>query len=421
MISPVRVRWRLSRGCTAVGLLLATSAEPSAAADPARVPARLDWGTSVCGDAQGFPARVQKRTQRVRFVDRREDVTVFLSIEPQGTGLDARVQIRTAAGRQVVSRSIASPDCDDALDALALVVAISLEGRAQELDRARSARRPPVPPRKRLPRPPTPPPASPEPAPDPNTEPPSPPMAELPPPEASAPPEPSAPPASTTAEPAPPEPAPAPPPAAAVVEPPPVLASDSERDVPPKRDSEATRAGIWLGVGVDAEMAVSAAPRPMFGAGFWLELTWERESMVSPSVTLGLSHVRLNAYEHPDGKADFQLNTIRLDVCPIRFGSALLELRPCVAGASGDLIARGHATFFSEDALLRWAAIGGGLQGIARLGPVELRTTVGVEVPLGRDKFRFGPICPENDCEDGVFHTVGPVATRLEVGAGVSF
>jgi hypothetical protein len=206
-----------------------------------------------------------------------------------------------------------------------------------------------------------------------------------------------------------------------VVEPPPTVDATEPIDAPPRPEPKVPRTGFWLGVGLDAEMALSVAPRPMLGAGLWLEATWERDSWLSPSATIGASHVRLDAYEQSDGKSDFQLNTFRLELCPVRAGNGPFELRPCVTGASGDFKISSYETFGGRDVIARWAALGAVLRGVARLGPVELRTAVGAEVPHDRDWLRFGPECTEIDCEDGVFHRVGAFATRLEIGAGVSF
>ena len=108
--------------------MLSVLAAAPAAGAAERVPTRLVWDGSTCGSEQDFAARVMQRNRAIRFVSSGEEVAVRLSIAPGPAGLDARVRIE-AKGRAPVTRRIQSPDCDDALDALALVVAIGVEGR----------------------------------------------------------------------------------------------------------------------------------------------------------------------------------------------------------------------------------------------------------------------------------------------------
>jgi len=405
--SLVRSRRRFGGACrSGVALLVTAMAGSAAAADPVRIPARLEWGVSVCGDAQGFASRVLRRTQRVRFVEQGEDLTVFLSIEPQGTGLEARAEMRSS-GRQILNRRIASPDCDDALDALALVVAISLEGRASEMERIRLAPKPRPPPRKA-------PLAAVVVEPAQPAEPAVTPPAEPPPPS-----EPT--PSIDQAPAAPPEPAPEPPPAAVVVEPPPPASAESQIDLPPEPEPAGAEEGFWFAAGLSAEMALGVAPSPMLGAGAWASATWERAGILSPAVTIGFSHVRLEGYQQPEGEADFALNAGSLVLCPVRFGSARFELRPCAAGSLGQTGSVGHDTFFAEDYVRPWATLGGSILGLARFGPVEVRTNVVIAAPLVRDSFAFGAECPENTCESDVFYRVNAVVTQVGIGVGLGF
>jgi hypothetical protein len=379
----------------------------SATAKLLPIPTRLDWVTTVCGDDEGFAARVLQRTKMVRFVGSGARFTVRLSIEQRGTALEARVRIEGPDGPETV-RQIASPNCDDALDALALVVAISLEARATELKNAKSGRRAaPTPSRRRSPdaatvepaktpgaAPETP--AEPVPADHPAPEEPSPSA-----PSAAAP-EPSAP--SSPAERTPPRTGAS---SAAAVRAAPATPSGTPR--------ESTH-GWTFGAGISALLSIGVAPRPLFGGELRLRSSWERDGAVSPEASLGLSHQRLDGFRRPGGEADFALTVANLEVCPLRLDVPPLGIRPCATASAGQLNASGHQTFSAAALHRPWVAFGGSLQFIARLGPLELRASVGAAGPLDRDSFRFGGPCVDS-CE-GEFHRVEHLIWTGALGVG---
>lgn len=384
---------------------------PAAAAPPNRIATRLDWGVSVCGDAEGFASRVLKRTRAVRFVEAGEQLTVRLSIEPQGSGLDASVTL-VGRGASGVTRHIASPDCDDALDALALVVAISLEARAHDA-RAAAAGRPPgrtTPRRTPARAKPVDPPAPAGSAPDVDPELPSPAL-----------PEPDPAPPVAVAEPEPV--APSPPPSQ---DPPPAVVAPSEA---PDLTREADRVTakpqllehVELAAGVSAQLSIGVAPEALVGAQLWLRAVWERNSWLSPEAALSYGYQRRGGFVQADGEADFALGAAALDVCPLRVGVAALHLRPCVSGALGRLNAVGHETFFPRTENRPWSSFGANAQLVARLGIVKITASFGVAKPMVRDRFRFGSECSGAACEVDVFHRVHAAVWSGAAGAGLAF
>ena len=94
-------------------------------------------GTTAVTTGAPVGNRVLQRNRAIRFVASGEDIAVRLSIRQTPGGLDARVRIESK-GRAPVTRRIQSPDCDDALDALALVVAIGVESPTSTGRRARA-------------------------------------------------------------------------------------------------------------------------------------------------------------------------------------------------------------------------------------------------------------------------------------------
>jgi len=392
----------------AIGVTLSLGGTAEAAPQP-RVPTRLVWDGAVCGAADDFAARVGKRSNVVRFVQRGQRLTVRLRIERRADGLDASASIEER-GRAPTVRRIQSPDCDDALDALALVVAIGVEGASHaQRTPPRSRRRPP--PRER----PTPPIETPP-------EPPAPEASELPTEVPAPPPQPtpSVPPPSKTAPPAAtsePAPEPAPPaPPAPIAEPP------AQREPEIDAGSRAAPAPIELGAGLSASMLIGVAPNPLWGGALWVSVGWAREGVWSPELVASGQYQRLDSFTRPGGQADFVLSSASLALCPLRFGSASLSVRPCASGTLGRLEVDGHSTFDARSSVRPWSTVGGSLEGVARAGVVEFRAVLGATAPLSRDWFSFDVPCAAGAiCEADVFHRVAPVIWSGALGAGVRF
>jgi hypothetical protein len=383
-------------------------------AQSAPIPTRLDWVTTVCGDDESFASRVLKRTRAVRFVGSGARFTVRLSIETRGSALEARVRIEGPGGPDTV-RQIASPNCEDALDAVALVVAISLEARAAELKKATPITRPQ--------RPRSPPPRKlPEALPSPPAAPAEQPLAP-----ASSPPEPQTPapaaPAPAAPEAPPPAPAPAPPLLLTVpgAEASPAPLERAGREAPLAPRVRADDGDGWaFGTGVSALFSLGVAPRVLIGAAFWLRSSWEREGVWAPTASLGVAHQRLDGLRQPGGEADFALTVANLELCPVRIGAGPLRVRPCATGSAGQLSASGHQTFSAAAWTRPWGALGASLQSSVLLGPLELGATLGVARPLVRDSFRFGLPCVDSGCS-GSFHRVEPLIWTGAVDVGLRF
>jgi hypothetical protein len=408
-------------GGACLSFLHATAPAVSAAE---RVPTRLVWDGSVCGSQQDFAARVVQRNRAIRFVSSGEEVAVRLSIQPGSNGLDARVRIE-AKGRAPVTRRIQSPDCDDALDALALVVAIGVEGRPRSAGRRPRAR---VAAPRRIPARPAVAPAPPSAAPEP--EPPAP-----------APPEPSAP-ATPPSEPTPPTGAASGAPSGSpdrAVEPPlaetaaPAAAANlpepgSAAEAPPAvtdvgttaSASESATGGVLIGAGLAALSSVGIAPDPMLGGAVWVSAEWDRAGAWAPEMVLDAMHQERGDHDEARGEAGFSLNAVSLAVCPLRFGKSTLELRPCLSGALGQLESDGGQTYSPRDQTRPWSSIGASLSASVVFGIVELRASLGASTPLHRDSFRFGPECSGAACEADVFHRVAPLIWTGALGAGLT-
>jgi hypothetical protein len=395
-----------------------------AAAAP-QVPTRLVWNGSVCSNAADFAARVRQRTSAVRFVQRGQRISVRLRIERSGPGLDASVSIE-ARGHAPVRRHIESPDCDDALDALALVVAIGVEGRAAAdrgaapRSRPRAIRRPP-------------PESAPLPVVEPLPDPVAPPVAAVD--ERPTPIEPSAAPEPTPPEPAARE-APNAPLLPAAETPPPTMNASSvpprapvaispvapEPEVDAPELAPATRAPAYhVGAGLSAQMSLGVAPQPLVGGALWIATGVAGEGVWSPELIVSAMHQRLDGLTRASGEVDFALSAGGVSFCPVRLGSAILQVRPCGAVAIGQLSTHPHETYDARSRDRPWRTLGGSLELLAVFGIVELRAAIGGAAPLIRDEFQFGLVCSGPACEADVFHRVAPVIWSGAAGAGIRF
>lgn len=447
--SPARCRVR--RGirralCLVLVCVVGAFSRSSQAAGPRPITTRLEWGSSVCGDAEGFESRVLKRTRNVRFVTAREQLTVRLSIAPKGAALDARVTLQSK-GRPAVSRRIASPDCNDALDALALVVAISLEARAQEaVAKSARPRRPRSVEQPKAPPPPldsgqtTLPPGGGATTPAATTE--APEGSSVAPPTASgltssekaAAPTPApalsplaeAPAVGAVTDPAAPiqsvpvvsQPAPVVP--ARPIGPPSSTALGGQLDSAPTAEAPA-RPWAMAG-GVAAAVSFGVSPNALIGGQLWVRTGWQRDSLVSPELLLAVAHQVQNGFVQAEANVDFTLDSASAELCPIRLGGSVLELRPCAGLSLGRLHAAAHRTFAAKSAQRPWGLLGASAQLAAHLGPVELRAAFGMGLPLVRDGFRIGsPDCTEETCQDEAFHRVKSVVSSLGLGVGLGF
>jgi hypothetical protein len=372
-------------------------AGPARAAEPAPILAHIDWQGAICGDAQQFAARILGRTERVRFVSVGEQLRLAVRIEPQGNSLRANVTF-LAAGQAPVVRRIESPDCNDALDALALVVAIGVDQRWRERALAAKAGKPPARPRRRPARAPEPPPPSnPEPA------------------------EPALDPGEGSVTFSPSTLAAAPPPEPRVVPIP--FASRPLPSVPSPPGSAPDSAPSWSWAGgLGARLLSGAAPEALLGGELWLRAGWERDSVFSPDFGLSVAHDRISGVARAEGSADFALSAAALELCPLRWGTRRLRLQPCFASTLGWLRASGRRTFRAHTESSPWWTLGGGAQAIANFGGVALRLAGGVAHPLARPGYRFHSIeCMGEGCAEPAFHRVAPIVWSIGLGAGVSF
>ena len=333
-----------------VGALL--SAAVPAWAQPAP-DARLEVvADPSCSTRDELVARVAARSTRIRFVSAEAGLpSMTARIEPGAKGaVVAELTVVEPDGRKFVRR-LEAPSCAAATDALALVVAITLDPSVVATTDVSGAAA-----------------------------------------DKSA--------ASTATN------------DGAAAKPPEATAEKRPAGAPGAND-EAAASIRRLTAGVAAEVVAGPAPTAMPGIALQVQGALDRPSIWSPAAILTLSHVWSGALAEAGATAEFTLDLLALDACPLRLAALNVEARACAAGALGRLSAQGSNTYDPRSVSRAFATAGGSaLLTLVLWSRVELRARLGVGATLWRDAFEFTP---------EVFHRVASVTLVGDVGIGVRF
>jgi hypothetical protein len=379
---------------------LAVLAGAPAVAAPGDGAAALDTSASLdvdappgCAARADLVARVALRSARIRFVAAAGDVTalraqIATAAAARGGrvavgGVAADLTIVRADGRHA-TRHLVAASCDEAVDALALMIAILLDPAAAAEPIARAA------------------PAGGGPGGGADEAAPAPRVTEAPREDVAA---------GAVVVRSPP-PSPPPPPAGAVV---PAVAVPSLRAAagvappsPPRRASVRR----W-GVGASLRAVTGPAPRIMLGAAVDVVLAIDRDSVWSPALRLTAAHHALSGWAAPGGTAAFTLDLIEAQLCPLRLRAARLDLRGCATAAAGRLRASGSDTFGPESHARLDASVGAAaVIGLALTRRLSIEGVIGAGDALRRDAFEFSP---------AVFHRVPALTAATSLGLAAQF
>jgi hypothetical protein len=154
-------------------------------------------------------------------------------------------------------------------------------------------------------------------------------------------------------------------------------------------------------------------PGVMPGVALYLQAGLERSSVWSPAALVGLTHAWRSNIEEPGGIASFTLDAVSLDACLLRFRALRFELAPCASLLGGRFAARGTDTQnpVSESARPFWVLGAAGVASLRLVWRLEASARLAVGANLVRDSFEFTPV---------VFHTVAPVTLAASLGLGMS-
>jgi hypothetical protein len=149
-------------------------------------------------------------------------------------------------------------------------------------------------------------------------------------------------------------------------------------------------------------VGVAVAPEPGTGHRFW-----------SPAARLRWAHDWLGEWQAPGGVADFTLDSLELDICPVALGIAGFAARACAAGLGSRIVAHGSQTFSPETHVEYLMAAGAAVWLALRVAPhVALEGSLVGGASLQRDTFAFRP---------AAFYRVAPITLAGSLGLGVTF
>jgi hypothetical protein len=335
-------------------LVQSASGTSGAPADALSTKARLDLrGAAGCISRGDVASRVAARSPRIMFVD---DAAIFAhvaltSVRPGN--VVAEVVLATPGGERA-PRRFAARSCAEAADAIAVIIAVTLDPTFKATGRNTSGTG-----------------ASAENGTDREAAPPAEKPADQQPP-AVAPP--AAPPATVEA----------------VASPVPVAARRS------------------FGVSVAGQTIFGPAPAVMPGIAISGMVALERGGVWSPALFVGATRVWRDDLAETGGTASYTLDAATVDACPLRLGGPWLAARPCAAALVGRLNTSGTNTRAAASATRPFATAGVSIG--ASVGTiVEVSARVGVGVTVLRDSYEFG---------GATFHRASPltIAASLAVG-----
>jgi hypothetical protein len=304
----------------------ATGGEPGATPPRTRLEVR---GSPECVSRNDLMARVAARSPRIQFADDGE-ITAQVAVMSARPGSVVAELTLGAASAPASPRRVVGRSCGEAADAVALIMAVTLDPTL----RPGGVAEPPASP--------TPPPAPPPPQ--------------------------TIPPATT----------------------PPAPATTVESRAPASAPAGPTRRRF--GAAVAGQTIFGPAPNVMPGVAVYAMITLERDGVWAPALVLGATHVWRTDISETDGSASFTLDAASLDVCPVRVGSARLAFRPCASALAGRLNASGGSGTRNAGSVARpFGAAGAALTaGGGLTGRIELSVRLGVGVTLLRDAYELG-------------------------------
>jgi hypothetical protein len=338
-----------TRGAFIASLLLS----PAAWAAGEDRPFRLNYDAPTeCPGADHVSARIRAGTAHARPAvgeEPRHDMTVVVSRGE--SGFVASLTVRSPDGSET-ARSVPAPTCAEAVDAAALILAITIDPEAAALESARLEAEAQAKPNARA--------------------------------EETKPKEPEA------AKPGVPPPSP------------PAENPEVDRTAP---KGSGDRLLVDASVGFVA-LALSPGLTPDFSGGVAYEPVLGK---AVPRFGLSVHYARSLAVEAPQGTASFERLGARFDACPLRAGSRDLSLRPCLSLETGRLLAKGEGALTSQDHPVFWAAAGAFLSGELRAPDTwSARAEIGALFPFRRDEFYFDP-------GHDIVHTIPPVGIFFAV------
>lgn len=196
---------------------------------------------------------------------------------------------------------------------------------------------------------------------------------------------------------------------------PPAARSNAEASAGSEREGGSTpRARTTFAAQLAAEGIVGVAPGVMPAVALFATVGVERGSRWSPTFVLGVRHAWRSDFQAPGGSASFVLDAATLDACPVRFRTGAFEARPCAFVLFGRFVAEGTDTLNPQAESVRpfWTLGGAGVVTVDLTRLLQITGRLALGANLVRDSFEFNP---------STFHEVPKVSAAASVGVGAHF
>jgi hypothetical protein len=392
-------RVRTARVSSLLGALLLLSVTPAAAApaELASASARLEvQALPDCTTREEVAARVAARSRRIHFDDEQAAGPTVRAVIAHGPhGAVGELVIVEPDGR-TSSRRLSAGSCAEATDAIALIIALTLDPLSAAASTAAASPAPSAATGRpgALPLPPSAPQSGPTPPAPTANEPPHSPAEAIP--------------ARRPASVRPPES-----PARPEREAPPSPSAGRESPVVSSRAAPPVVTQSRFGGGASGQAIFGLVPGALPGLGVYLIAALDREALWSPALVLTGTHAWSNGLVETGGTAAFTLDAVTVDACALRLHLAPFEARACATALYGRLAASGSDTYAQATDTRPFAAAGGAVLLSLDLGRLfELSGRFGASASLIRDSFAFAP---------AVFHRTAAVTFAAGLGLGVRF
>jgi hypothetical protein len=328
--------------------------------------------TKSCGSKEQLVLRVKSRLPGARFVEQEGELRVHARFTPGEGGRTAGELFLVREGEDLLLRALEATSCDDAVDGIALILAVTLDPTIAIESEAEPA------------------------------------AASLP----------STPPGSEGQQGAPTSagsPSNSEPRATASLgneypsDPgsvPDYLADDEAES--PKSRADAP----WFVSGtIGGEGAWGPAPQAMPGVSGYVMVGLAAPSVWSPAVAIGGVSLWSPDLEQPGGTASFTLDAVTLDGCPVRFAFRPFEARACASALIGRFAATGSNTRNPTSTTRPFVALGGlGVLAWDVGSHVEVSARLAPRANLYRDDFEFA---------ERVFRAVPALTLSASLGVGL--
>jgi len=171
---------------------------------------------------------------------------------------------------------------------------------------------------------------------------------------------------------------------------------------------ETRKAVLELSLSATADTMSGVAPQLLPGFSLVTMLETARDGAWAPALAVGWTHLWRTGMAGAAATASFTLDAGTVDACPLRWRWSKLSLRPCASFLLGRLATRGSGTADDRGAARPFSTAGVSVQ--ARFGgTVQLTARLGLGVALVRDSYAFG---------DQVFYRAGFFTPTAALGAG---